>query len=139
VEGLQSALIIAGAHNIHLHESTQQRQNAVAVASHGAYNPNTLNNDIAILWGSSLWQNNNYIRTIPQAPAGSPTFVGVIATSSGWGLTADGGQTSDVLKYSTNTVISNQECANVYGSQTINAAKICISTTENRGTCQGNF
>ena len=50
----------------------------------------------------------------------SDTFVGDVATVSGWGDTEDGGDDSNVLLEVNVTVISNKECRNDYKTNSLN-------------------
>ena len=44
-------------------------------------------------------------------------YVGELATTSGWGLTAAGGQDADTLQEVELTILANSECEEAYGSQ----------------------
>ena len=50
----------------------------------------------------------------------SDTFVGDVATVTGWGVTEDGGDDSNVLLEVNVTVISNKECRNDYKTNSLN-------------------
>ena len=50
----------------------------------------------------------------------SDTFVGDVATVSGWGDTEDGGDDSNVLLEVNVTVVSNKECRNDYKTNSLN-------------------
>ena len=50
----------------------------------------------------------------------SDTFVGDVATVTGWGDTEDGGDDSNVLLEVNVTVISNKECRNDYKTNSLN-------------------
>ena len=44
-------------------------------------------------------------------------YVGELATSSGWGLTANEGQAANTLQEVELTILANSECEEAYGSQ----------------------
>ena len=50
----------------------------------------------------------------------SDTFVGDVATVTGWGDTEDGGDDSNVLLEVNVTVVSNKECRNDYKTNSLN-------------------
>jgi len=57
---------------------------------------------------------------------------------SGWGTTSDSSSSiSQTLNYVDLTVITNTQCANVYGS-IITPTKICTATTGGQSPCSGD-
>lgn len=138
--GSGSTQVILGAHFLTAAEPNQQRRTVASAQYrlHAAYNPSNLNNDIAVLIILTPFTLNQFVGTIPLAPAGAPAFVGATTVVSGWGRIGDGagGGTSANLRSVTNTVISNAVCSQTYGGIII-ASTICISTTGGRGTCSG--
>ncbi|XP_070491614.1 brachyurin-like [Chironomus tepperi] len=135
-----STTVITGAHNMNQIEPTQQRRTVQAAnyRLHANYNSQNLNNDIAtmILPTPLTWTASVQPIALAQANAGS--FENVIGQSTGWGRVADGAGSSPVLRVVTNRIISNAECAAVFGAAVVNHAVICIDTTGGRGTCQGD-
>jgi chymotrypsin len=137
--GSRSTQVILGAHQLTANEATQQRRTVLPAQFrlHAQYNPNNLNNDIAILILLTPATPTAQIRTIPLAPATAGTFAGVLATVSGWGRISDGSSaTSTLLRSVQNNVITNAVCASTFGG-TIIASTLCISTAGGRGTCNG--
>ncbi|XP_045488425.1 transmembrane protease serine 9 [Pieris rapae] len=109
------------------------------VQMHGSYNMDSLVNDIAVITIQNVGFNNN-IRSINLA-SGSNQFAGSTARAIGFGRTGDsssGGITnSQVLRHVTLPVITNQECARVYGSRTVVASTICVAGSS-RNICSGD-
>ncbi|CAH0731258.1 unnamed protein product, partial [Brenthis ino] len=106
------------------------------VQMHANYNMDNLNNDVAIIIIPWLNYNNN-IRNIALA-SGTNAFVGVNAVAAGYGLTADSGGSSGQLRHVTLQVISNADCARVYGTNNIIASTICTSSASDRNVCRGD-
>ncbi|RZC35418.1 Trypsin domain containing protein, partial [Asbolus verrucosus] len=61
---------------------------------HEEYNPSTLANDVAVIRLPKLVTFNDYIK--PIALASRELEAGITVTASGWGLTSDGGDASDI-------------------------------------------
>jgi len=94
------------------------------------------NNDIGVVRLDSPVNFTNYIspirlRNIPGDLAGAPVRV------SGWGITSDNSGLSPTLNYVDLTVITNAECAAVFGNA-ITDVKICTSTPGGQSTCSGD-
>ncbi|XP_053956941.1 serine protease 1-like [Anastrepha ludens] len=106
------------------------------IHQHPNYNSQTLNNDITLLWIHSASTSGNI------QPIRLPSFnqysnyEGQWATASGWGTTS--GNSQDHLQYVSVQIISNSECASVYGSSTVTDNTICIATPNGRSTCSGD-
>ncbi|XP_045775053.1 collagenase-like [Maniola jurtina] len=108
------------------------------VQLHASYSESTLNNDIAIIVIGWVGYSNN-IRNINIA-SGTNTFAGNTAMASGFGRQGDnqGITQNQSLRHVTMQVITNQACANVYGSRVVVASVICTATTGGRGVCSGD-
>lgn len=134
-----STQVIAGAHDRTVNEGTQQRSTVPSsnYRIHEAYNPNNLNNDIAVLILPGTFSLNQYVSAIGLADPGQGTFVGSSAIMSGWGRVSDTGNTANTLRFVARPVITNTECAATYGSSIIDST-ICVSTTGGQGTCSGD-
>ncbi|CAG2065509.1 unnamed protein product, partial [Timema podura] len=81
-----------------------------------------------------------YIDTIrlPSYSESTESFVGQNAVISGWGRTSDDNDgLSSVLEYVSQTVISNQQCAQTYGA-VIDQGKICVTGYNAQSTCNGD-
>ncbi|CAH3989067.1 collagenase-like [Pieris brassicae] len=115
------------------------RINSNRVQMHSGYNMDTLVNDIAVIVIQNVGFNNN-IRSINLA-SGSNQFAGSTARAIGFGRTGDsssGGITNNqVLRHVNLPVITNQECARVYGSRTVISSTICTAGSS-RNICSGD-
>jgi secreted trypsin-like serine protease len=138
-EGALQIQVIAGVHNRVVPEPSQMSQFVLQYYENPAYNPVTLANDISMMIVPIWWPTNDFIQWIQPDFGGSANrLVGTLATASGFGVT-ENGQLSDVLRYTRNRIISNAECAAVYGITVVNSAVICTETAEsNRGFCGGD-
>jgi len=136
----QSTTVITGAHNMNQIEPNQQRRTVQSASYriHANYNSQNLNNDIATLILPTPLTPNQFVAVIALAQADAGSFENVIGQSTGWGRVADGAGSSPVLRFVTNRIISNADCAAVFGATVVNHAVICIDTTGGRGTCQGD-
>lgn len=135
-------MVIAGAHNRNVVEPSQQRR-TVGTAGyriHASYNPNNLNNDIAILiTPTPAFTFNNAVQATRRPTNLGETFAGETGRSTGWGRTTNTGATSAVLRKAYNPIITNAVCAQTFGSAVVNAAVICIATAGvNQGVCHGD-
>lgn len=141
--GSSSTQVILGAHQITTVEPNQQRRTVTAAnyRNHPSYNPNNLNNDIALLLLPTAVAFNQFVAAsvIPALGAGEQ-HAGAQSVASGWGRIADGSTaTSAVLRSVANPIITNAVCAATYGTSVIFPGVICTSTTGGRGPCNGNF
>lgn len=134
-----STQVIAGAHQFSANEPNQQRSTVPSgnYRIHEAYNPSTLNNDIAILILNGEFAMNQFVSAIGLADPSHGAFVGETARMSGWGRVSDVGDTATHLRYVDRPVITNGECAAVYGGSIVEST-ICVSTSGGQGTCSGD-
>lgn len=63
---------------------------------------------------------------------------GTIATTIGWGLTSDGGQSSDVLKKLDAEIISNAECETHLGDKVLDSTICAGKLGSNESICNGD-
>merc|ERR1711934_1274019 len=93
------------------------RMDISEIIMHPDYNPNTVNQDFALLRMANPidWASNPNIRPacLPAYTAGD--YDGWMATVTGWGTTSAGGSTSSTLLEVDVQVISNSECNAAYG------------------------
>ncbi|KAI5642735.1 trypsin domain-containing protein [Phthorimaea operculella] len=106
---------------------------------HGFYNPDSLENDVAIV--TIPWVNYNAnIRNIPLA-SGSDLYVGQSAWAAGFGAQEDGKggwiTQSQTLHHVQIQVISNAECAE-YFTDSVKPSTLCIDGSDRRSTCGGD-
>lgn len=117
--------------------------NAITPIRHPLYNPTTLNNDIGLLQlpvDVPLSANVQPIRLPANSQANAP-FLGVTALASGFGFISDLNQNlPNELRYAQMTVISNNECASIFGGNVVVGHVLCARGTlpANQGTCNGD-
>merc|ERR1712001_218468 len=125
--------VILGEHNIA--DSDFNRVDVTEIINHPNYNPQTTDNDYAIL---RLADPVTFTSEVSPAclPADlSNTFAGVLATVTGWGTLSSGGSQPTVLQEVDVTVTTNAVCNNAYGSITANM--ICAADP-GKDSCQGD-
>ncbi|XP_053605331.1 collagenase-like [Plodia interpunctella] len=106
------------------------------VVAHEDFNIDTLQNDIAIITISSVEFDENL------KPINLPTeqsYVGIQCHVVGFGRTGEGNPVTmaQKLSHAMTTVISNEECATIYGDM-ITDSLICTSGVDGRGPCGGD-
>ena len=117
------------------------RKPVARIIRHPQYNSNTSAYDFAIIKLRSPVTNFSGGRAglIPvvapnQAGLWSP---GRTATVTGWGLTSDGGDASDVLRKVTVPVVSDTACRGAYGREMISSVMVCAGQG-GRDSCEGD-
>lgn len=134
--------VILGAHQITSVEENQQRFEVLPenYRIHEEYNPSNLNNDLALLLlPREAIINNDFVAVSNLPTLGrSDSFVGDLATISGWGRTSDSsGATSAFLRSAQNNIISNIVCEQTFGSIIVDST-ICKATIGVQGGCNGD-
>ncbi|XP_052747944.1 collagenase-like [Galleria mellonella] len=111
-----------------------------SVAVHANYNPNNLNNDIAIIGLSWVSYTNNI------QPVRLPIGLGNVNLAGNWAWAAGFGRTSDSSGISNNQILSqvqlqiitNAVCASTYGSNVVVSSTLCVSGAGGRNICSGD-
>ncbi len=133
--------VYLGKHNIRQTEASQQTKSVAQVIIHPNYNPNSGDNDIALLRLTSAATLNNRVATIPLlvSPDDDPlTAPGVLATVTGWGTTSEGGDASNALQKVSIPIVSNATC-NQALPWTITQNMICAGyAAGGKDSCQGD-
>ncbi|XP_065677409.1 transmembrane protease serine 9 isoform X1 [Hydra vulgaris] len=100
--------IRTGEHNINVHEGSEEDITALKIVKHRGYNPQTLDNDIALIKLTKQCQVNNYVSTacLPTAEAapGSSCFI------SGWGKISHPGSMTKILQHAKMNVVDRPTC-----------------------------
>ncbi|GLH16786.1 Collagenase [Gryllus bimaculatus] len=105
---------------------------------HPSYSSLFLSNDIALL---NLQQDVPLSASIQPVllASGSNTFEGASARVSGWGKVSDASTwISPQLKYVDLSIISNNVCAQSFGSYMVRASTICGLGSSGRSACNGD-
>lgn len=98
-------------------------------------------NDIALIKLPAPIRFNAFIQPaqLPKyrADGNYPTYEGVVATASGWGVTEEG-KSPDVLKYIQKPIMKLSSCSRYYFGSLDANRQICISVSEKQSTCNGD-
>jgi secreted trypsin-like serine protease len=134
VQGVVGHEVVIGDHNqLTLGETTTQIFTITNVDVHPDYNDINQNYDFAIL---TLNAKVNFDNSSRQACLPKPDLTPTgEATATGWGTTASGGTISNVLQKVDVSIVSNSDCASVYGG--ITDQMICAGN-EGKDSCQGD-
>ncbi|XP_055600412.1 collagenase-like [Uranotaenia lowii] len=142
VTGITRCYVTMGTINRNQPEFIGQSTHFIA---HPQYNRDNLNNDVGlILLESPAPKNSPNIKPIdlPNPGRFGETFVNKRATVSGFGTTVDSNLygPSEVLNWIDVTVISNDECANVFGPFLVIDSTICAKGADDlsQGPCFGD-
>lgn len=131
--------IVAGVHTLTSPESPYYQQVAVAeVIIHEQF-PVNQQDDIALLKLAQPVTLNDRVQLVPMINSTNTAQAnaGLSSVVTGWGLTATGGQLSNVLKQLSVTIMTNEQCNEAYGGG-ITAGMICAGEMEGQGTCNGD-
>ncbi|XP_070503354.1 transmembrane protease serine 9-like [Chironomus tepperi] len=142
VAGVQSFLIIAGAHNRNIFEPNQQRRTVLPsdFIQHPNYGPLRLINDIAVLRFTQAYTFNQFVQPVVLASDDSNRHVGASVHVSGFGRVSDSNQlTSEIVLFTVKTVISNAVCAQSFPLLVVDST-ICATGTPgiNNSVCNGD-
>ncbi|MBU6335548.1 MAG: serine protease [Chloroflexi bacterium] len=131
--------IVAGEYTRGASEGDEQTRSVSALYVHPSYEPDTYNNDIALLRLASPVTLNARVATIAPARDASLGDAGATALVSGWGTTSSGGDTAETLRKVTMPIVSNATCAGSYGSGSITANMLCAGLAAGGvDSCQGD-
>jgi secreted trypsin-like serine protease len=102
-------------------------QNSFGTIVHPQYNPTTLNNDVAVIPLPTSLVTGPSMQPIrlPTAGQAGSSFLDARARVSGWGATTSGGGVSNTLNYVDKRVISNTECAAIFGTAVVVSHVVC--------------
>merc|ERR1711971_954547 len=113
VEGATNLVVSLGEHKLgaNVESLAPQTIRVERVIRRPDYTESNVNNDIAILKLSSEVVLNNNVVPACLPTDSAKTYSGQTAYVSGWGTTSEGGSTSDTLKVTSQTVLSNSDPA----------------------------
>ena len=118
------------------------RQNVVARIEHPEYNPDNLNNDIALIPLLTPLSFSPSIQPIklPALSQENSIFMNNRVVASGFGKTSDTSSVSSILKWVNLRIIHNDDCASVFGSKVVVPTIICARgwDTSDQNICQGD-
>jgi len=133
--------ILAGAHNVRASSEPHRVEiTSYEGFTHPGWDPNTLENDIALVRLPEKIEFNDYIRPacLPPSEDENNGYVGELTTPVGWGKNSDnaGGITPTLQMVSDLPVIDNPTCNSVYGI--IYDGIMCIDSSDGKGVCNGD-
>ncbi|KAK4326511.1 hypothetical protein Pmani_002976 [Petrolisthes manimaculis] len=132
-----SVLAIAGEHDTEDNTETKtQSISSSKIVVHPEYDPNTFENDIAIIHLSDTLKFDDSVQPICLARE-DRQYEGKKAIVTGWGTTREGGDISIKLQEVELTVNTNAECRSSYGVSSIADSMVCASES-GKDSCQGD-
>merc|ERR1712110_1141377 len=141
VEGATNLVVSLGEHNLGSNVETISPQTirVESVIRRPDYTESDVNNDIAILKLSSEVVFNNKVVPACLPTDAAKTYTGYTSYVSGWGTTSEGGETSDVLKVTAQTILSNTDpvCVTGSGDNPVPNSKMC-GYLQGTDSCQGD-
>jgi len=136
-------IVIAGVHNRHIVEVSQQRRTVLPLryVIHTLFNPRNLNANIGILHIDSpliLTAQVGVVRLPLEGAA--DLFANENARSLGWGRVNNTGPTSSVLMQTFNLVMTNAACIPLFTAGIVIDTTLCVSTMTpgGQGACQAD-
>ncbi|EFA04543.1 brachyurin isoform X1 [Tribolium castaneum] len=143
---LTAGQCVIGVHtfNIHLGATALKGDDpyAVQVSSdtyvlHPDYDPQTLANDVGLIWLRLPVAFSDYLKPIDYLPS-SELGESSSAMTLGWGQISDEEEgTVNDLRWVNVTSLSNAECKITYGNQILDSM-VCVDGSYNEGTCKGD-
>ncbi|XP_014668926.1 PREDICTED: trypsin-like isoform X2 [Priapulus caudatus] len=127
-------LMVAGSLNLFSIDAGQYRWTE-KVITHSNFNPNTLENDIALIKLSAGFTTDSYVAPLPIATS-TADVGGQLMQASGFGTTSSGGAISDQLLYVHLPSLTNSQCTAAYGSA-FKSGMLCAGET-GKDSCQGD-
>merc|ERR1712179_401253 len=132
-------MVELGQHDL---SSAAMRPEVDKVIVHEQYTRKPLVNDIALLKLQDPVDFNKHpnIRPICLPSNSRENYAGSRAIVTGWGMTGENEDSSDVLLEANVTVISDNECRRIYSGNNIHDSVICAKTTGSspQGHCEGD-
>ena len=128
---------MAGELNLALVEGTEQTVLVSRVIQHENFDPDTVENDIALLALSSPLTLDDFVQPIAMPSPGQQSAGNALV--SGWGTTVEGGDASDILQKAEVPVISDDACRVSYGIDLIVDTMLCAGYPEGgKDACHGD-
>uniref|UniRef100_A0AAR5PXC5 Peptidase S1 domain-containing protein n=1 Tax=Dendroctonus ponderosae TaxID=77166 RepID=A0AAR5PXC5_DENPD len=133
--------VILGAHNISDNsEPTRQRSTTSKYVVHPDWNSTSLTNDLALIELETPITLNDFVSVVSLA-VGNNSFADSEGTACGWGKTTDSQVgTTDVLRYETSIILSNDDCKNVDSNyeEEIKNTHLCLAGDGIKSICKGD-
>ncbi|XP_076644950.1 trypsin-7 [Halictus rubicundus] len=110
------------------------------IITHEMYDPRTSDYDIALIRLKKPLEYGGRVRPILLAPVADHYQAGTKAVVTGWGVLKSNGQLANQLRKVEVPLVSNAECAELYGIRPITTRMICAGYVNlgGRDACQGD-
>ncbi|XP_067645064.1 collagenase-like isoform X2 [Eurosta solidaginis] len=124
----------------HLDAIVRMKVDKSDIKVHPAFNRKPARNDIALIKiPAVIYSDAIQPVSLQKCDSSYSTYIGETVVASGWGVTSDRSTVySPVLQFATFKVVTNEVCAEEYGSTTIDNEKICTATANRIGVCSGD-
>ncbi|XP_039965302.1 serine protease 1-like [Bactrocera neohumeralis] len=110
------------------------------VIIHSGWNSKKIVNDISLIRipATSFTSKISAVK-LPSIASTYSSYSGDRVVASGWGLTSDSASSvSSNLMYATLEIVSNTVCSRIYGTSSVKASNVCVSTPNGVSTCSGD-
>lgn len=126
--------VVAGEHNLRIIEGTEQARLVSELIVHEDYDAFNFYNNICIV---KLEQELVFDSAVSRAalPADMEADWQAEAEVCGWGVTAEGGQSSDVLMSATVPIVTDADCSAIFGEEAIQDNMLCAGGNS-RDACE---
>lgn len=141
LKGAERAFVIIGGHDLAVNETESIRQSLTAsnFRIHPEFNINVAYLDIALVVLATPVTFSKSIQPVklPSSFLFEESFAGEIATVSGYGQTCDACGPSQVLRFTLNRVLRNDDCEKSFGFNDIpSETQVCLATNDRKsGNC----
>ena len=106
---------------------------------HEDYDSWNINNDICLLELETAATMGSHVATISLPSANEEYSEGTMCTVTGWGTTSEGGSLARVLQKVSVPVVSDDNCRDSYGADSIADSMICAGLDAGgKDSCQGD-
>ncbi|KAJ8735783.1 hypothetical protein PYW07_007403 [Mythimna separata] len=109
--------------------------NLAFIINHPSYNPQTYNNDVAIMRSATTISHNNNVRPVSIAGANYNLGDNQVVWAAGWGLTSEWGSPSEQLRHVQIFTINQAACRNSYPTLTDNMLCSGVPNVGGRDQC----
>merc|ERR1712154_157148 len=138
-DGFDNLQLVLGEHNIKQAAEQHAKTIGVTAIKRNDYDERTTTNDIAILKLSEEVVFNDHIQPACLPSNKAEQYVDQSAVVSGWGTTSSGGDTSNVLKKTDQTILADSDimCRSGSGESNLHPGKMC-AYKQGTDSCQGD-
>lgn len=131
--------VAVGAHNLYSDDDDQENIQVSRVVMHEDYDDWNINNDICLLELETAATMGSHVGTISLPSANEEYSEGTMCTVTGWGTTSEGGSLARVLQKVSVPVVSDDNCRDSYGADSIADSMICAGLDQGgKDSCQGD-